>query len=269
MPEIINHIDEAVFTKIYSDLMSKGVTSSPRGLLIMELLNYQYILPPYVRFANFEARKLNVNYIKNEFLWYLKGDRYDDSITKYAKMWNEVKNPDGSINSNYGQYIFGRENQFDRVLLELLNDPDSRRASIIILKNEHYNSKSDIPCTYSLNFKIRDSKLIMTVRMRSQDAVLGLGSDCPIFSFIHEMMLHKLRVAYVDLQLGDYVHSADSFHIYERHYEMVKSLLNEPKYSLVVCSLMKDASEVDFIRKLDFTSIPEDYLFTKWLTNIV
>lgn len=263
---VLKALSEQTFFRVYLDLMTFGRELAPRGLKIIEITNYEYTLLPYVRFANFDVRKLNVDYIKNEFLWYLKGDRYDDSITKYAKMWNEVKNPDGSINSNYGQYIFGGENQFNRVFLELCNDKDSRRASIIILKNDHFNSITDVPCTYSINFRIRDDKLEMTVRMRSQDAVYGMCSDVPIFSFIHEMMFCKLKNYYPDLQYGNYMHSADSFHAYEKHFKMIEAIINnESTFNDVNCPAVSCADEVDFIRKLESSNVPDNFKFCNWL----
>ena len=196
--------EEWGFRQIFKDLKASGKKFSPRGLEVIEIENYTYELPPYARFCNFAARKLNLDYIKREFLWYLKGDKFDLSILKYAKMWEGLVNADGSINSNYGQYIFHRGSDerslFTYVLEELARDKDSRRASAVILRREHLLSETrDYPCTYSLNFRIRDDKLNMSVHMRSQDAVFGMGNDAPCFSFIHELVCQSLKWKYPDL----------------------------------------------------------------------
>jgi thymidylate synthase len=253
------------FYKIYKDL-SKGKEVSPRGYLIKELENYNYDLQPYERFPSFVARKLSISYLKKEFLWYLKGDRYDASIINYAGMWKSVMNPDGSFNSNYGQYFFGKQNQYDIVLKILQEDKDSRRASILLLTKEHLSSKTDVPCTYAINFRIRDNYLNMTVHMRSQDSVFGMGNDAPTFSFIHEMMYNSLRETYPELRYGIYHHFADSFHIYEKHYGMLAEIL-KGDYKHIDCPKILNADEVRFLRKLKFDNIPEDYKFTRWLTN--
>jgi thymidylate synthase len=253
---------------IYTDLFFEGTEVSPRGLKILEIENYNYIVPPYCRFNTFVERHLNIDYIKKEFLWYLAGKKFDTTIMNHAKMWKSLVNTDGSINSNYGRYIFGEILQYDNVVNILLNDKDSRRASIVILTPVHLLSDShDIPCTYSINFRIRKNRLNMTVRMRSQDAILGMGNDMACFSFIHEMMLNSLRTVYPELEYGEYYHSADSFHIYEKHFEMLKKIVLGDEYTEYECPKISSAAEVTFLRQLDFSNIPVEYKFSKWLTS--
>lgn len=248
----------------------KGKEISPRGLLCKELENYSFSLSPYVRFFNFESRKLNISYIKQEFLWYLRGNRYDLSICKYAKLWKDIIALDRGINSNYGQYIFGDENQFDNIVHILEKDKDSRRAVITILNSKYLlnENEKDVPCTCYLSFRIRNNTLNMTVRMRSQDAIYGAGSDIPIFSFIHEMLYETLKETYPDLIYGDYYHSADSFHVYAKHFEMLDKICGNDIYKLVLCPKISNRTEVKFLRNLHKNigqEIPSEFKFTKWL----
>lgn len=279
----LNHgnIHRKIFREIYKKLILKGKYSAPRGLKIIELQNFHCTFPPYVRFINFKNRKLSLNYIKKELLWYIKGDKFDTSITKEATMWSHLINKDGSINSNYGQYIFGKQNQFDRVVNILKKDKESRRAIIVLLNNGHLKSHTlDYPCTCTINFHIRDSKLYMYVHMRSQDGVYGLGNDLPCFSMMHEMLYVTLKQHYKNLEYGDYYHSVDSFHVYEKHFEMIEELTNidistkrcknkytKSKFSLVLCPKISNINEVKFLRKLDFSKIPNNFNFTKWLNT--
>lgn len=255
------------FKQIYADVLS-GKIAYPRNQKILELENYQYSLEPYHRFANFPpARKLNIDYVKKEFLWYLKGNKYDISITEHASLWKSIMNEDGSFNSNYGQYFFGEQNQFDVVINILKNDKDSRRASILLLTKEHVSSETnDVPCTYALNFRIRDNKLNMSVHMRSQDAIYGMGNDAPAFSFLHEMMFNALKEFYPDIQYGIYTHTTDSLHVYEKHFKMLHDIY-ESDYEKIECPQISGFNEVKFLRNLDFNEIPAEYLFTKWLVS--
>ena len=236
------------FYQIFFDIKSKGKLVSPRGQKVLEIENYNYVLPPYVRFCSFEARKLKLDYIKKEFLWYLKGDRFDLSITEQASMWKTLINKDGGINSNYGQYIFfpvKGPNQFQKIVDLLSADKDSRRASIVILNKDHVLSDTnDLPCTYAMNFRIRDDRLNMSVRMRSQDMVFGMGNDAPTFSFTHEMVYVLLKEVYPELQLGDYYHSVDSAHVYERHFDMMEQMLNATTVEEINCPQMSYADGI-------------------------
>lgn len=265
------------FLQQYTQLKTRGKLVRPRGLLCLELEDHSYVLPPYVRFQNFAARKLNVKYIRDEFRWYLKGDRFDLSICEKAKIWQGIINSDGSINSNYGQYIFhGDGNQFDNVVRTLASDPDSRRASMTILDRQHLLSDTkDVPCTYALNFRLRDGKLNMSVLMRSQDALYGMASDAPCFSFIQEMVLEALREHMPNIQCGTYFHHANSFHAYERHFKMLDELTNifgpGVRYEHVDCPRISGPDEVRCLRALhtmtldELAALPERFAFAKWL----
>ena len=266
----IPYAEIAPFIKIYGTLLKDGKLVSPRGLLIKEIENANYVLPPYIRFANFKARKLNLNYIKQEFRWYLKGDRYDTSITEHANLWKNLINKDGGINSNYGQYI---NKQFDNVISILTKDKDSRRASIMILTAEHLSSDTlDVPCTYALNFRIRENKLNMTVHMRSQDSIFGMGNDAPVFSFIQEMIYVTLRSTYSELVMGNYHHFVDSLHVYEKHFLMLEEIIKNPtKFESIDCPRISSKDEVDYLRKTNFTRQdtihPVQYQFVNWLVS--
>ncbi len=192
----------------------------------------------------------------------------DTSITQHASMWGKLINSDGSINSNYGQYMFGDSFQFDNVVKTLHEDPDSRRASIVILNSAHLLSVTkDVPCTYAINFRIRRGELNMSVRMRSQDAIFGMGNDAPAFSFIHEMVQCALLDVYPDLRLGRYHHSADSFHVYDRHFSMLDNLAGRDKFHLIPCPRISGPDEVKFLRACQFDDIPERFLFSRWLNT--
>lgn len=269
-----------IFRKIFTDLVTNGRYSAPRGQLILELEDYSFILPARIRFQNFECRKFKLDYLKDEFLWYLKGDRFDVSIGKKAKIWKSIINQDGSLNSNYGQYIFPPGGQFDRTVECLEHDQDSRRASIVILSQDHVLSETnDLPCTYALNFRIRHDELKMSVHMRSQDAIFGMGNDIPTFSFVHEMVYNALRTKYPRLAMGTYHHCVDSFHVYERHFQMLREITGRDlsgaplpasilsAYIPIECPNISGHDEVRFLRALDFSEIPESFKFTRWLNE--
>lgn len=277
----MSSLSEHTFRQIYIDLIERGKQTFPRGQESIEIENYSFDIPPFVRFTNFRSRKFKIDYVKTEFLWYLRGDKFDTSITNHAKLWEGLINNDGSINSNYGQYLFRDEpiSQFQNVVNQLKEDKDSRRASISILTRQHLLSDTkDVPCTYSINFRIRNNMLNMSVRMRSNDAVFGMSNDIPTFSFTHELMLNLLREFYPDLEYGNYHHSADSFHVYSRHFELIEKItgltidtkeqiMKVDPYIEIECPKMNCHKEAKFLLSCDFTSIPEQFLFTKWLLH--
>lgn len=209
--------------EIFGDLLAHGKECSPRGQRIKEIEDYQITLDPMTEvFCPFPKRNLSLKYFAGELAWYLRGDRNDTSIAEYSKFWNQIKNDSAPLwNSNYGAYIF-KLRQFEYVIRSLVRDKDSRQAAMIISSplSEMSDSKDKI-CTNAIMFRIREDKLNMTVQMRSNDAVLGLGYDLPLFGIIYEMVYVSLRPIYPELQIGKYTHNAASFHIYEKHFDLL------------------------------------------------
>lgn len=218
----------STFLKMYQDVWA-GALVTPRGSPIREAENYQLTIDmDGSPCTSFLERKFNLRYAKDEFLWYLKGDRYDVSIEKKAGIWPKIKQPEGYFYSNYGHYIFGQsQRQFDWVVEELRRDKDSRRASIVLINREHFfRENNDVVCTYGINFRIRNDRLNMSVSMRSNDAIFGFTNDVFSFSVLYRLVYAALRATgYVDLMPGNYVHKADSLHVYERHWDMIKKII--------------------------------------------
>ena len=214
--------------KIYQDLKFLGKSYSPRGMKTLEIENYQFTGNPRFRICNFKERKLSTKYLVQELQWYLSANRNNESIVEASKFWGTIKNDFKPYwNSNYGYYIFS-ECQFDYCFDQLSKDKDTRQAVIIINRPEvsMSNSKDKI-CTYAISFRIRDNKLNMSVSMRSNDFILGTQIDYFQFSVIQEMLYVFLKeFTYKDLELGTYTHKSDSFHIYERHFEQMESIID-------------------------------------------
>jgi thymidylate synthase len=184
--------------------------------------------------TNFRARKFSLDYAKREWLWYLGADKYDDSICEHAKAWQKLKQPDGSFYSNYGQYIFAPNSspngsQFEYVIRTLRGDKYSRRASMVLLQPDHlFEANTDLVCTYGINFAIDGDALSMTVMMRSNDIVFGFTNDAFCFSQLYEFVYQVLSTHYAGLVRGYYTHIANSLHVYERHYAMLRQIGSTP-----------------------------------------
>ena len=257
--------EKYIWQDIYKRIHKDGKLVKPREQTVLEVENFSYELPPYVRFPSFVPRNLKISYIKEEFRWYLNGDPYDLSICDKASIWKNMVHK-GRLNSNYGLYFF-RMGGFKWVLRELNQDRDSRRAYIPILDHTHLLSETkDVPCTQCVGFRIRDNKLNMSVRMRSQDMIYGLGGDSPAFSFLHEMVYNALLVTYPELQLGSYHHVSDSAHIYERHFALLEKLVS-PDVEFIPIVVPRIAGPLEVVALTLGTYPTTDFEFSKWLIS--
>jgi thymidylate synthase len=260
------------FLHAYRDIVARGKLVKPRGEAILEIENATLVFEPHDSIvSSFKDRNLKLQYCKQEFLWYLRGDRFDDEIEKYSSAWAKIRQKDGGYNSNYGQYMFGDSGQFVYVVETLLRDRDSRRACMVLLNAYHlYHENTDTVCTYSLSFRIRENKLNMTVNMRSNDVIFGTTNDVFCFGLIHRMVLCYLQMAaYPFLELGNYAHRVDSLHVYERHWEMIGRLTAQGMknhYDVPIPQITYD--DLDWLIKNPKKVYNESGLeFAQWITN--
>ena len=87
---------------------------------------------------------------------------------------------------------------------------------------------------------------------------------------IHEMVYELLKPVYTELQLGGSYHTIDSFHAYEKHFTMLFNIVKDSKFSEIEIPQMSGKDEVQLLRTGNYLTkiFPENYLFTKWLTDI-
>jgi thymidylate synthase len=165
-------------------------------------------------------RKWSKKYADIEWGWYLSKERSIKEISKHAKIWLSCADMFGNVNSNYG-YQWNRRNQLDKVVELLKHDINTRKASISLYDGkEIYKYSRDTVCTYAISFNIYDSRLHMTVMMRSNDLVFGFCNDQYCFSKLLSLVHNKLLDKYPDLRIGTYTHFVVNMHIYSRHFNL-------------------------------------------------
>ena len=197
---------QEAFISIYNEINSNGEDGS--GTKYLFNIGF-YIDNPMDNSILVDNRNWNENYAEYEWQWYLSGNRSAIDIAKRAKIWTKCMDVNGNVNSNYG-YQWNRGEQLTYVVNELKSNPNSRRASISIYDaKDRWNFDNDTPCTYAVNFNIVDSKLNMSVMMRSNDIWFGFCNDQYCFSRLQEMISKELSI-----DVGWYYHFTNNMHIY-------------------------------------------------------
>lgn len=227
------------FSQIYEAILhdlaySPEYITKPRDMTIKENCDVAIVLedPTSCLYTN-PVRSSQFKYIAAEFLWYFMGRNDVEWISKYAKFWEHIQNPDGTVNSSYGNLLFTRKNehglsQYEWALQSLVKDKDTRQAVLHFNLPVHQSfDNKDFVCTMYGIFQIRDNRLNFTIHMRSNDAILGLPTDIAFFATLQMQMLNHLKDNYPTLELGTYTHIANSLHIYERHFDIVDRMLQE------------------------------------------
>ena len=163
------------------------------------------------------------------WIWQKKSNRIDELG---SHVWDEWAQPDGTIGKAYGyqlgvkhRYPEGEFDQVDRVLYDLKHNPASRRIMTNIYNHADLNEMNLAPCAYSMTFNVTGNTLNAILNQRSQDMLTANNWNvCQYAALVH-------MIAQVSgLQAGELVHVIADCHIYDRHVELVKRMLDNPMY---------------------------------------
>jgi thymidylate synthase len=174
---------------------------------------------------------VNWDYVSREIRWYESQSRYvEDLPAPVPEIWTKISDKNGMINSNYGWMIFSSENynQYHRVLEELKRFPESRRTEMIYQRPSMWvdydkDGMSDFCCTDSHSFFVRNGRLEVHVKMRSNDVRRGYRNDRAWAHHVQKKLLFDLNTTRTDELLGegDIMWTASSLHIYEPDFFLV------------------------------------------------
>lgn len=226
-------------------LESPDYEASPRGQRIKELVGASFtLMNPRARLIASKVRNVNYGFAVGEFCWYARGDEDLETMAYYNKRMSQFSDDGKTLNSAYGARIFGCYygdslwTQWETVHSELLRDPDSRRAVMVInqprdLVRAVQDGSKDVPCTLALQLLIRDRKLHMSTTMRSNDVWWGMPYDVFSFTMLQECFMLQLRDAGCPVDdVGNYHHHAGSLHLYERHFGPAADVVQETSQRL-------------------------------------
>jgi thymidylate synthase len=195
---------------------SKGECTELTGVLL-EIEN------PRARLSRTETRGKPFSCL-GELCWYLAGRNDLEFIEYYIHDYSRYAD-EGTVFGGYGPRLFNWKglSQVTNVISLLKRKPYSRQAVIQLFDaSDIVKEHKDVPCTCSLQFMIRGGALRMVTNMRSNDVFLGLPHDVFCFTMIHEIVARTLSV-----ELGLYVHTVGSLHLYDSDVGMAQRFLAE------------------------------------------
>lgn len=201
-----------------------------RGKKAHEIINTSFtITNPLARTPYLAARRSNIVFNHAEALWYLSGRDDADMIGYYAPRLRELAIDGRLTGTAYGPRLFattgpGGRSQFERVEALLWQDPDTKRAAMLIMRPQELldPTNPDVACTLGLQFLLRNGALHATAYLRGNDAVVGLLCDVFSFTLIQELLARRLGV-----QVGTYAHHVGSMHVKLLDLDRVDAILTE------------------------------------------
>ena len=179
------------------------------------------------------TKKVHLKSIIHELLWFLKGETNIEYLkNNNVKIWNEWADDNGELGPVYGyqwrswpSYDGEKIDQIQNVILDIKNNPDSRRLIVSAWNVGQISEMALPPCHSFFQFYVADNKLSCQLYQRSADVFLGVPFNIASYALLTMMVAQVCK-----LQPGDFIHTLGDAHLYLNHIEQAKTqLLRIPK----------------------------------------
>ncbi len=184
----------------------------------------------------------------DELLWIWQ-KKSNDVHQLRSHVWDAWADDQGTIGKAYGyqlgvknHYPEGDMDQVDRVIWQLKHDPASRRIMTNLYNHHDLSEMGLYPCAYSMTFNVSGNRLNAILNQRSQDMLTASNWNVVQYS----LLVIALATA-CGYQPGELVHVIANAHIYDRHLELTKALIQReplPAPKLWVDPGLKDFYDV-------------------------
>ena len=250
------------YLELLKNIVENGVEKGDRtGTGTKSLFGHQMRFDLSEGFPMVTTKKLHLNSIVHELLWFLKGD----TNTKYlndngVRIWNEWANEEGELGPVYGaqwrNWNGDGIDQIKEVVHQIKTNPNSRRImvsawnpSVMPDTSKSFaenvaNDKAALPpCHAFFQFYVANGKLSCQLYQRSADVFLGVPFNIGSYALFTMMMAQVC-----DLEPGEFVHTFGDVHLYSNHYEQAELQLSREVKKLPTMKLNKDIRDI-----FDFT----------------
>ena len=160
--------------------------------------------------------------------------------------WEEWNIGDETIGQRYGATI-KRYDLMNDILYGLKNDPFGRRHIINMFQYTDLKETNGLfPCAYETMWSVRkidgEYYLDMTLTQRSNDYIMA-----GYINKIQYVALQMMVAAHCGYKVGKFCHLVQNLHIYDRHFDAVKEILDRESLNInPSISLKEDKNFYDY-----------------------
>lgn len=222
-------------------------------------------------FPAITIRKTALKSAMDEILWIYQ--RKSNNIHDLKPhIWDSWADESGSIGTAYG-YVVGEKflykgeeiDQMDYVLKQLRENPYSRRILTNLYQFHDLATGHLDPCCYSATYNVTkegdDLVLNMVLNQRSQDVLAANNWNVAQYAIL------LMMVAQVNHMIpGELIHVIADAHIYDRHVDIIKELLDRPEHPAPKVWLNPEVT--DFYSFTTDDLYVEDYITEPQIKNI-
>lgn len=181
------------------------------------------------------TKKLAFRSMKAELLGFL---RAYDTVEKFQKLgtriWDanaEAWNRDGQLGRIYGvqwrqwRTENGERDQLAEVIAQLQEAPHSRRHIVTAWNPGELEQMALPPCHIFFQFFVAEEKLSLQMYLRSCDMFLGVPFNIASYALLLSMVAQV-----TNLEPNEFILTLGDAHIYQAHFEQVKTQLQREPY---------------------------------------
>jgi thymidylate synthase len=209
--------------------------------------------------------------VVRELLWmWQKKSNVVDELGKSASIWRAWEDDKGTIGKTYGyqlgkvsDYGYGKFDQVDNLIYLLKNKPMDRRMITTMWCPEDLTEMNLPPCVYETLWDVKDGKLNCLVIQRSGDLLAAAASGG--WDTMQYAVLTHMLAQVCGYEVGELVHIVNNLHIYDRHVDAVKEIMNNPEYPAPKLWINPEVKDFYDFTEDDFELV--DYQSTKLTTR--
>lgn len=212
-----------------------GVQKSDRtGTGTLSVFGYQMRFDLQAGFPLLTTKKLHLNSIIHELIWFLRGESNVAYLREHGvSIWDEWADEHGELGPVYGvqwrswpRPDGSAVDQISEVIEAIRRTPDSRRLLVSAWNVAAIPGMALAPCHTMFQFYVAAGRLSCQMYQRSADIFLGVPFNIASYALL------TLMVAQVcNLAPGDFVHTLGDAHLYLNHLEQADLQLTRAPYA--------------------------------------
>lgn len=242
--ELMQHVCDAGVQK--EDRTGTGTLSS---------FGYQMRFNLAEGFPLVTTKKLHLNSIIHELLWFLHGETNVAYLRENGvSIWDEWADANGELGPIYGyQWRFwpapdGRHiDQIKKVMEQLKRNPDSRRIIVSAWNVSDLDKMALAPCHTLFQLWVADGRLSLQLYQRSADIFLGVSFNIASYALLTHMFAQQ-----AGFEPGDFIWTGGDCHLYLNHLEQAKLQLTREPHPLPKLVIKRKPSSIFDYKFEDF-----------------
>jgi len=236
------------YIKLVKYIIKNGNQKQDRtGTGTLSIFGYNMKFDLKKGFPLLTTKKCHIPSIIYELLWFLKGDTNINYLNENKiSIWNNWADKSGNVGPIYGKQwrswdtLEGKEiDQIQNILIELKNNPNSRRLLVSSWNVADIDKMKLPPCHVLFQFYVSNNTLSCQLYQRSCDVFLGLPFNIASYSILIHMIAQQCN-----LQVGDFLWTGGDVHLYNNHLKLVKTQILRTPRKLPELIILKRASSL-------------------------